>query len=109
LTATIDLETFKQLQDAAGADFVRDLVATFLEEAPRMLKDLHSALDARDKDKYRRAAHSLKSNSLTFGALTLAAIAREHELAGVEGAPPLAALEAEYGRAAKRLGELRGA
>jgi HPt (histidine-containing phosphotransfer) domain-containing protein len=109
LTATIDPETFKQLQDAAGADFVRDLVATFLEEAPRMLKDLHSALAARDKDKYRRAAHSLKSNSLAFGALTLAAIAREHEVAGVEGAPPLTALEAEYGRVAKRLGELRGA
>lgn len=109
MTGTIDPETFKQLQDAAGADFVRDLVGTFLEEAPRMLKDLHAALEARDRDKYRRAAHTLKSNSLTFGALTLAAMAREHELAGLEGAPALAALEAEYGRVAKRLGELRGA
>ena len=56
-----------------------------------------------------RAAHSLKSNSLAFGASALAAIAREHELAGVERSQPLAALEAEYGRVAKRLGELRNA
>jgi HPt (histidine-containing phosphotransfer) domain-containing protein len=109
LTATIDAETFRQLQEAAGTDFVRDLVGTFLEEAPRMLKDLHAALEARDADKFRRAAHSLKSNSLTFGASTLAAIAREHELAGVVASAPLAALEAEYGRVAKRLGELRDA
>lgn len=109
MTATIDLETFRQLQDAAGTEFVRDLVATFLEEAPRMLKDLHSARAARDKENYRRIAHSLKSNSLTFGAMALAAMAREHELAGVEAAPPLAALEAEYGSVARRLGELRGA
>jgi HPt (histidine-containing phosphotransfer) domain-containing protein len=109
LTAAIDAETFRQLQDAAGADFVRDLVGTFLEEAPRMLTDMHAARKAGNAEKYRRAAHSLKSNSLTFGALALADIAREHELAGVENAQPLAALEAEYGRVAKRLGELRGA
>jgi len=109
LTGTIDPETFRQLQDAAGADFVRDLVGTFLEEAPRMMKDMHVARDARDAEKYRRAAHSLKSNSLTFGALTLAGIAREHELAGVDKAQPLAALEAEYGRVARKLQELRGA
>jgi HPt (histidine-containing phosphotransfer) domain-containing protein len=109
LTATIDLETFKRLQDAAGADFVRDLVGTFLEEAPRMLTDMHAARQASDAEKYRRAAHSLKSNSLTFGALNLADIARGHELAGVAKAQPLAALEAEYDRVAKALGELRGA
>ncbi len=109
MTATIDPETFRQLQDAAGADFVRDLIGTFLEETPRMLTDMHAARQAGDAEKYRRAAHSLKSNSLAFGALTLADIAREHELAGVEKAQPLATLQAEYDRVAKRLGELRDA
>ena len=33
--------------------------------------------------RFRRAAHSLKSNSNTFGALALGAMARELELAGV--------------------------
>ena len=106
---TVDPEIFKQLQEAAGADFVRDLIGTFLEEAPRMMNDLRAALEARDADKFRRAAHSLKSNSLAFGASALAAIAREHELAGVERSQPLAALEAEYGRVARRLGDLRNA
>jgi HPt (histidine-containing phosphotransfer) domain-containing protein len=109
LTNSIDLATFKELQDTAGVEFVRELVGTFLEEAPVMLRDLQAALAARDAEKFRRGAHSFKSNSLAFGALTLAAIAREHELGGVDAGKPLAALEAEYGRVAQRLGELRRA
>ena len=34
--ASIDRATFAELQDTAGADFVKELVQTFLEEAPAM-------------------------------------------------------------------------
>ena len=44
----IDESTFRELQDAAGAEFVAELVATFLEEAPGMLADLRSAREAGD-------------------------------------------------------------
>ena len=57
-----------------------ELVDTFLEEAPRMLDELRAALAAKDADRFRRAAHSLKSNSNTFGALKLGAMARDLEL-----------------------------
>ena len=40
-----------------------------------------------DADRFRRAAHSLKSNSNTFGALRLAALARELELNGLDAGP----------------------
>ena len=33
----IDRSTFSELQETAGADFVAELVGTFLDEAPRML------------------------------------------------------------------------
>ena len=33
----IDQATFAELQETAGADFVEELVAAFLEEAPHML------------------------------------------------------------------------
>src|SRR5437762_277648 len=75
----IDRATFEALQQTAGAEFVRELVDTFLQEAPSMLDELRRALAAQDADKFRRAAHSLKSNSNTFGALTLGAMARELE------------------------------
>ena len=111
---TIDPDTYKALQETAGAEFVVELVDTFFEEAPAMLADLRDAFAARDPEKFRRAAHSLKSNSLTFGARGLGAMARELELAGLErvldgGPESLAALATEYSRVAAALAELRDA
>ena len=111
---TIDPATFAELQETAGAEFVVELVDTFLAEAPLMLDDLRSALAAGDADRFRRAAHSMKSNGNTFGALTLGAMARELELGGLDqalagGAAPLDALAGEYARVAAALAELRDA
>ena len=106
--SAIDLETYRELQDTAGAEFVAELVGTFLEEAPAMLAELRAARAARDADRFRRAAHSLKSNSHAFGAMTLGALARELELGGLDvDASRLEALETEYARAAAALAELR--
>jgi HPt (histidine-containing phosphotransfer) domain-containing protein len=110
---TIDRATFDDLEQTAGADFVTELVDTFLVEAPRMLDELRRALGAKEADKFRRAAHSLKSNSNTFGALTLGAMARELELSGMDPAKAndakLDALAAEYSKVAAALTELRNA
>jgi histidine phosphotransfer protein HptB len=101
---TINPATFAELQDAAGAEFVVELVDTFLEEAPAMLAELRSAQAAQDADAFRRAAHSLKSNSNTFGATALGLMARQLELGGMVADPaPLDALEAEYQRVATAL------
>jgi HPt (histidine-containing phosphotransfer) domain-containing protein len=111
---TIDLATFRDLQETAGADFVTELVDTFLEEAPGMLQDLRAALAAGNADKFRRGAHSLKSNSNTFGALTLGSMARELELGGLpssqdEGGPKVQAVADEFVRVKTALAELRHA
>lgn len=109
--AAIDLATFTALRDTVGDDFAIELVDTFLEEAPGILAELRNALAATDADGYRRAAHSLKSNASTFGALTLAGLARDAELGGFVGdhaadTAVIDALEAVYQSAATRLGEL---
>jgi len=114
MTTTIDRATFDSLKQTAGAEFVLELVDTFLQEAPGMLDELRRSLVAQDADKFRRAAHSLKSNSNTFGALTLGALARELELGGLakvieRGGQPLDALVEEYARVAAALTELRHA
>ena len=110
----IDRATFDALKETTGAEFALELVDTFLQEAPAMLNELRDALAAKDADKFRRTAHSLKSNSNTFGALTLGAMARELELGGVpkvieSGGQPLDALVQEYSRVASALTELRHA
>jgi len=109
--AIIDPVAFAELQENAGEDFVRELIDTFLEEAPPMLAELSDALGAGRAEAFRRAAHSLKSNASTFGAATLAAMARDLELQGLEAATPaaLAALAQQYEAAAAELKALRDA
>jgi len=100
----IDQVTFAELQETAGAEFVNELVTTFLEEAPGMLTELRSAQVAASAERFRRAAHSLKSNSNTFGALGLGEMARKLEIGGlIADAAPLDALDAEYARVAAAL------
>jgi HPt (histidine-containing phosphotransfer) domain-containing protein len=109
--AIIDTAIFTALQDSAGADFVIELVDTFLEEGPQMLQSLRSAYAAGDETAFKRAAHSLKSNGQTFGALGFAALARQLELEGLAGVQSrgevaLLTLERAYGEVALELQEL---
>ena len=108
----IDSAVYDELKEAAGAEFVVELVTAFLEEAPGMLADLRIALDAGDSDGFRRAAHSIKSNANVFGAQSLAATAQELELMKVSGATPevealITRLEADSARASDALTELQ--
>ena len=110
----IDLDTFRALEDSAGADFVVELVDAFLEDAPKMLDTLRASLAARDTVAFRRTAHSLKSNGMTFGALALSEMARELESSAASvvekgDAGVLDALVIEEQRVAAALRELRHA
>jgi HPt (histidine-containing phosphotransfer) domain-containing protein len=110
--SAIDKTVYAELQDTAGAEFVADLADTFIEEAPGMLAELRSARIANHADRFRRAAHSLKTNGNTFGAMRLGALARDLELKGLDADPArdeaaIAALEVEYARAAAALKDLR--
>lgn len=107
----IDLAVFRELQDAAGAEFVVELVDTFLEEAPVMLAELRDARAASDTERFRRVAHSLKSNSNTFGATALGTLARALELKGLDASTAadeaaIVAIELAYTDAAEMLKEL---
>lgn len=102
----IDTATFEQLQANVGAAFVVELVDTFGEEAPSLLAELRLAQAAGDGERFRRAAHALKSNGNAFGALDFASQARALELGGVPSDPaPVEALAQEFGRALAALRE----
>jgi signal transduction histidine kinase/CheY-like chemotaxis protein/HPt (histidine-containing phosphotransfer) domain-containing protein len=110
----IDRQLFAELRDSAGADFVVELIDTFLADAPQQLAELRRAALAGDGGALRRVAHALKSNGHTFGATAFAARARELELADPEAAadrlqPLLTALAVEYERADRALRSLRHA
>jgi HPt (histidine-containing phosphotransfer) domain-containing protein len=77
--------TLDELIAGTDADFVKDLIDTFLEDTPKMLGEMRQALTTHDAEVFRRAAHSLKSNSASFGALHLSMQAKELEMLGKSG------------------------
>lgn len=82
MTPVIDQHTFDGLKQMVGADFIGELVTTFLEDGPRMMGELRASLAANDAETFRRAAHSMKTNAATFGATDLAELARALEMLG---------------------------
>jgi HPt (histidine-containing phosphotransfer) domain-containing protein len=110
--SVIDKAVYAALQDTVGAEFAAELVDTFIEEASGMVAELRGARAEDHADRFRRAAHSLKTNSNTFGAMRLGALARDLEIKGLNADPArdtaaITALEAEYTRAAAALKDLR--
>jgi HPt (histidine-containing phosphotransfer) domain-containing protein len=108
----IDPAVYDDLKATTGAEFVVELVDAFLDEAPTMIAELRAALVAGDADKFRRAAHSIKSNANVFGAHDLAGPARQLELTGLDAEAAqvhnlMSALDAEYTRASDALRQLR--
>lgn len=78
----IDQATFEELKQMSGEDFITELIDAFLDDAPSMLENMQSALEAKDVESFRRNAHSLKSNANTFGATELGVLAKELEQMG---------------------------
>ena len=107
----IDKATFEELKQMSGADFINELIDAFLEEAPKMIQSMQTAVAAGDVESFRRNAHSLKSNAYTFGAPELAALAKELELLAKENnldvAEKFAALREALGKVVEELKGLR--
>jgi CheY-like chemotaxis protein/HPt (histidine-containing phosphotransfer) domain-containing protein len=101
--------------EAAVADpvFVRELISTFLNDAPGLVGTLRSSLEQSNSEELRRAAHTLKSNGRTFGATALASLSEELELSAHTGSLVSAGdlvtrIEKEYARVEGALGALAG-
>ena len=83
----LDDGVLQEVLEATGGDreFVRELIDTYLTDAPEQLGAMTAAIDADDPAALVRPAHTLKSSSATVGAMRLAAVARELEMAGRSG------------------------
>jgi PAS domain S-box-containing protein len=108
---TVDLA---ELETAVGdPTLVRELISTFLMDAPGLVGELRSSFEQGDLEELRRVAHTLKSNGRTFGATRLAALSEELELSAqteqLSGAVDLVTrIEREYARVEAALGALAG-
>ena len=63
----------------SNKDLLRRMVESYLTRTPELLADLDRAMERNDHEGVRVAAHTLKSSSLTMGALRLAELGRAME------------------------------
>ncbi|HEU4370566.1 MAG TPA: response regulator [Methylomirabilota bacterium] len=78
-TQVLDHAAFERLRAAMGAGALTELLSTFVEDAQELVATMRRALGGKDTDSFRRAAHSLKSNAASFGAMTLSNLAKDLE------------------------------
>src|SRR5512139_121363 len=78
----IDSDTYQQLKDQVGADFVIELIDAYAVETADLIDRLQKALAGADAAVFGRLAHSIKTSSASLGALAFAQQARELEIMG---------------------------
>ena len=83
--ALIDPETWEMFKSMTDPAFLVEIMDVYLMDSPELIAQMHSGLEAGDIEVVRRAAHSLKSNSASFGANRLSAVARELEMIAKSG------------------------
>jgi signal transduction histidine kinase/DNA-binding response OmpR family regulator/HAMP domain-containing protein len=110
-TEVLNRAAFERLRTAMGAGFLDELLSTFVEDAQELVGTMRRALGDKDVDAFRRAAHSLKSNAASVGAMTLSSLARELEMLAksgiIDGARPrVDRLAVECERVARALREV---
>ena len=96
--SVIDPAAWAGLLESLGGDvdFVAELVETYFDDSPRLLAAMQAALSAGNAEDLRRAAHSLKSNSASFGAMRLSKKCKELEDMGKAGVLECAAEQIRY-------------
>ena len=85
----LDSETLEGLHEVGDAEFVKDLLETYLASANKCLASISTAFDASETDQLRRVAHTFKGASGNVGATQLAETCRKLEVSAgqsLEGA-----------------------
>ncbi len=110
----LDPSAIERLRELAGGEaaFMAEMIDTFLADAPGLLAQMRQSLEQRDAATFRRAAHTLKSNSRDFGATVLSEECQDLEMMGRAGtldgaAEKLASAEAEYAQVKAALEAMR--
>ncbi|WP_297800858.1 ATP-binding protein [Arenimonas sp. GDDSR-1] len=80
----LDMEIVEDLQEMMGSDY-QSLIRIYLEDSPKLIGQIQSALDNRDCTALVAPAHTLKSSSANLGAMALSDIAKTIEKSARSG------------------------
>ena len=65
--------------------FLERIIVAYMEEAPKYIKSLRTAIATKDRAKLKMAAHTFKSSSYNVGGVNLAELCQQLELASENG------------------------
>lgn len=75
----LDTETLSQIRAIGGEELLGKLARLYLENTPMRLEELRRGMAAGDWERTARAIHSVRSSSVTLGAIELAETAATME------------------------------
>jgi HPt (histidine-containing phosphotransfer) domain-containing protein len=106
----LDAEIVNDLQDLMGNDY-HSLIRIYLEDSPKLIQQLQTALNRKDIVALVAPSHTLKSSSANLGALKLSKIAMAIEKSARNGdlelpARETPALVSEYEKVKAALAEI---
>ncbi len=77
------LRSLATMMDEDDTAYIRELMTDYLTDAERLRAEIYQAVADKDADALRRATHSLKATSATFGARHLSSLCAEFEQCSV--------------------------
>jgi CheY-like chemotaxis protein/HPt (histidine-containing phosphotransfer) domain-containing protein len=109
---SLEAGALQNLRDLGGVEFLTEVVDVFQADAPGLITSLRTSLQRQDTEELRRAAHTLKSNGSTLGAVAFAKLCRTVELQAKDGqlgqvSQLVDRIEQEYGSLQGVLASLR--
>lgn len=68
--------------DPESAEFIIDLIDSYLEDSPPLLKEISTAIEEKDFESLEHNAHTFKSICYSLGAMQLGNISKDLEVIG---------------------------
>ena len=105
------ISNLRELNPGDGGEFLREIIAIYLEDTPKRLADLRTHLNAGDVGGFTRAAHTIKGSSANVGAQVLKGIAERLEFASRkeglgQAEPMIVESEVEFAKVSTELGKI---
>jgi CheY-like chemotaxis protein/HPt (histidine-containing phosphotransfer) domain-containing protein len=102
------LDSLRSVDPHRGNGVVGRAIGLYIDSAPKLIEEIRGFRSGKDIKDVRRAAHFLRSSSMSLGATMVAGLSKAIESAAAQGDfeiidATLSALEAEYWRAASEL------
>jgi HPt (histidine-containing phosphotransfer) domain-containing protein len=105
------IENLRSLNPGDGDEFLKEIIAIYLEDTPQRIAELEESLAGGDTPRFTRAAHSVKGSSANLGAMAVRHVAEQleqqsHKQGLGNVAHLVAALKVQFGRAQDEFSKL---